>query len=359
MHRYTLIYPTLGIIAPLVAFWIYQQNQNFTTIIGLCIVLVLLLSIVSFQLYRSNTAFAQTQAELSSTNQELQKRISELQASQSQLVQTEKMSSLGQMVAGVTHEINTPLAYTRSNTVLVDSQLADINKLVEACARQADYLLNGEALDEDTLAEQISHVAVLAQELRQEKIIEEMRELLRNNISGLNQIAELVSNLKNFSRLDRQKIASVDLNEGLESVLIIARNELKYKVDLIKDYGDIPQVRCSPSQINQVFLNLIVNAAHAIEQQGTISLRTRQQGDFVRVEIEDTGKGIPADIMPHIFDPFYTTKEIGEGTGLGLSIAYQIVQQHNGTIKVDSQPESGTKFVIDLPIESVMDADLN
>src|SRR5262249_31248423 len=138
-------------------------------------------------------------------------------------------------------------------------------------------------------------------------------------------------NLKDFSRLDRKKVDKVNLHNGLDSALRIAHNMLKHKVDIVKNYGDIPLVTCMPSQLNQVFLNMLVNAAQAIDDRGTITLSTRTKGAYVEVSIEDNGKGIPDDVVPHIFEPFFTTKGVGEGTGLGLAICYQIVEQHGGT----------------------------
>jgi signal transduction histidine kinase len=346
----TLLYPLLALILLSTGYGTYLQTQNAWALLVTALLALLLIIYLSVQRVKLSSA-------LSHSDRELQNRLNELKQSQTHLVQTEKMSSLGQMVAGIAHEINTPLAYTRSNTVLVESQLGQIDQLVLACAQQADYLLSDQEIDEDQLAEQISQVAILAQEMRRDKTIDEMRELLQNNANGLDTIADLVSNLKNFSRLDRQQVASVDLNAGLESVLIIARNELKYKVDIIKDFGKLPTVRCSPSQINQVFLNLIVNAAQAIEQQGTITLRTSASKSHVKIEIADTGKGIPDEVLPNIFDPFFTTKDIGEGTGLGLSIAYRIVQQHGGSLNVESAPGQGTKFIMTLPLISQLQED--
>ena len=158
-------------------------------------------------------------------------------------------------------------------------------------------------------------------------------------------------NLKNFSRLDRSKVASFNLNEGIESTLTLARHDLKNHT-IKKNFGDIPPVTCSPSQINQVFLNLINNASQAIEAgRGVITLTTRRQDvDHVAVEVQDNGKGIPPDVLPKIFDPFFTTKDVGKGTGLGLSIVYKIVEQHGGKISVDSAPGVGTKFTVVLPL---------
>ena len=177
----------------------------------------------------------------------------------------------------------------------------------------------------------------------------EMGELLQASVSGLDQISEMVLNLKDFSRLDRKKVDKVNLNDGLDSALMIAQNTLKHKVEVIKKYGDIPPIACALSQINQVFLNLLVNAAQAIEEWGMITLTTMAKGDHVEVTIEDDGSGIPTEALPHIFEPFFTTKDVGEGTGLGLAISYQIIEQHGGTISAQSEVGQGTRFTISLP----------
>jgi len=182
-------------------------------------------------------------------------------------------------------------------------------------------------------------------------VMEELQALLTDGLHGIAQISELVLNLKNFSRLDRSKVSSFNLNEGIESTLLLARHELKSHT-VKKSFDDIPPVTCSPSQINQVFLNLISNAAQAIESgRGVITITTRRQdAEHVAVEIQDNGKGIPAEVLPRIFDPFFTTKDVGKGTGLGLSIAYKIVEQHGGRISVDSAVGVGTKFTVVLPL---------
>ena len=185
----------------------------------------------------------------------------------------------------------------------------------------------------------------------------EVNTLLQDGIHGIEQISEIVLNLKNFSRLDREKVTDFSVEEGLNSTLLLARNLLKNKVEVRKDFGDVPQVSGSPSQVNQVFLNIITNAAQAMPERDTeniITLRTSiaPNGDMVQVEIQDNGKGIPDDVLPHIFDPFYTTKAIGEGTGMGLSISYKIIQEHGGSIQVESVKDVGTAFTIFLPLEA-------
>jgi len=166
-------------------------------------------------------------------------------------------------------------------------------------------------------------------------------------------VRAIVQNLKSFSRLDEAKASYVDLNDCLESTITIAWNELKYKTTLQRDYGELPEVKCLPQQLNQVFLNILVNAAHAIENQGEVTVRTRLEGEQVAISIHDTGSGIAPEILGRIFEPFFTTKEVGKGTGLGLSISYDIIQKHNGTLEVQSSPQAGTTFTIRLPIEGV------
>jgi len=299
---------------------------------------------------------------LNAANEELERRVIErtreltaalrqLKESEAQLIQSEKMSSLGQMVAGVAHEINTPLAYVKNSLGSVSGKLRDLTRLAAETEKLLELLRSGGANPQD-LAEQFGLTERLIAQLRAHHALEDLEALASDGLHGIGQISEIVGNLKNFSRLDRSKVASFNLNEGLDSTLAIARHELKHHV-VKKHYGDIPPITCSPSQVNQVFLNLINNAAQAIGPgQGEIRITTRRDGaEHVAVEVADNGKGIPPEVLPRIFDPFFTTKDVGKGTGLGLSIVYKIVEQHGGSISVDSTVGVGTRFTVVLPLQ--------
>jgi signal transduction histidine kinase len=299
---------------------------------------------------------------LNAANEELEQRVIErtrelsealkhLKESEAQLIQSEKMSSLGQMVAGVVHEINTPLAYAKNSLGSVGGRLQDLARLAAETEKLLELLRSGAANPQE-LAEQFGLTERLVAHLRAHHALEELQALVKDGLHGIGQISEIVGNLKNFSRLDRSKVAAFNVNEGLDSTLAIARHELKHHA-VKKNYGNVPAITCSPSQINQVFLNLINNAAQALGPgPGEIRITTRREGaGHVAVEVADNGKGIPAEVLPKIFDPFFTTKDVGKGTGLGLSIVYKIVEQHGGRISVDSTVGVGTRFTVVLPLQ--------
>ncbi|HEX9687301.1 MAG TPA: ATP-binding protein [Burkholderiales bacterium] len=298
-----------------------------------------------------NAANEELEQRVIERTRELTEALKQLKESEAQLIQSEKMSSLGQMVAGVVHEINTPLAYVKNSLGSVSGMLQDLTRLAVETEKLLELLRAGAANPQD-LAEQFGLTERLIAQLRAQHALDEVDALARDGLHGIGQISEIVGNLKNFSRLDRSKVASFNLNEGLDSTLAIARHELKHHV-VKKHYGDIPPITCSPSQVNQVFLNLVTNAAQAMgPAPGEIRITTRREGAaHVAVEVADNGKGIPPEVLPKIFDPFFTTKEVGKGTGLGLSIVYKIVEQHGGRISVDSTVGVGTRFTVVLPLQ--------
>jgi signal transduction histidine kinase len=287
---------------------------------------------------------------------ELSDALKHLKESESQLIQSEKMSSLGQMVAGVAHEINTPLAYVKNSLGQVSEKLPQIDSALEHSEKLLELL--GAGNDPEGLSQAFQQTASQVTALRQQHVIEELSSLVKDGMYGTGQVAEIVANLKNFSRLDRSKVAHVSLNDGLNSTLLLAKHQLK-SVTVNKNFGEIPQVTCAPSQVNQVFLNLITNAVQAMPgEKGIITLTTRKEGEGVAVDVQDNGSGIPPEVMSKIFDPFFTTKEIGKGTGLGLSISYKIVEQHGGKITVVSKPGEGTTFTVWLPCTPPPEAQL-
>jgi len=266
--------------------------------------------------------------------------INRLEEAHNQLLQAEKMASIGQLAAGVAHEINNPIGFVNSNLGVLQNYVKTLLNLI------SKY----ELYESELSAE--SHAAIVA--LKQETDLAYLRDdvgnLLAESLGGLQRVKRIVQDLKDFSHISDSEMQWANLEDGLESTLNVVWNELKYKAEVVKDYGKLPEIECIPSQLNQVFMNLLVNAAQAITEHGRITLRTRQEGENVRIEIADTGSGIPLEIINRIFDPFFTTKPVGTGTGLGLSITHGIVRKHNGRIDVSSRAGEGTTFSITIPI---------
>ena len=292
--------------------------------------------------FRDITARRHQEQLLQEANTRLQQSNAELKATQSQLLQSEKMASVGQLAAGVAHEINNPVGFVNSNLGTLKTYVERLLLVIDTYGKFEQRLADDpSAMQSLIAAKEEADLAYLR---------DDVLELLRESQDGLARVKRIVADLKDFSHVDQTEWQVVDLNAGLESTLNVVWNELKYKAEIIRAFGPIPPVRCLAGQLNQVFMNLLINAAHAIDTRGTITLTTRQEGDDVIIQVADSGHGIPSDVLPRIFDPFFTTKPVGKGTGLGLSIAWDIVAKHTGRITVDSTPGVGTVFTLRLPI---------
>ena len=267
-----------------------------------------------------------------------------LEDAQRQLLQADRLSTIGQLAAGVAHEINNPIGYIQSNLETLRDYVASLFRLIsvqESALRQLAHAQPGASAETEKVRQEIDF----------DFIAKDLPTLLKESQEGITRVRKIIGDLREFSRAGHlEKWTMTDLHAGLDSTLNIVWNDLKYKVDLVKQYGELPQIECLPSQLNQVFMNILVNAGHAIEEHGQITIATRAEDDFVFVEISDTGKGIAQEHLPRIFEPFFTTKEVGKGTGLGLSISYGIVRKHGGDVDVRSEVGVGSMFVVKLPV---------
>lgn len=269
--------------------------------------------------------------------------IEQLKMAQAQLMQSEKLASIGQLAAGVAHEINNPIGFVNAN----------LNTLGNYVATLLEGIKLYQCITNGSLPSSVAQSEMQAFEERADLqfLSEDVTELLAESNEGLQRVKNIVQSLKDFSRTGESNWQMADLHRGLDSTLNIANNELKYKVTIIKQYGELPMIKCLASELNQVFMNLLVNAAQAIQDRGSVTIRSERCGQRVAVSISDTGHGIAPEHINRIFEPFFTTKPVGSGTGLGLSLSYGIIKKHGGDIHVSSEMGKGTTFRIELPID--------
>ncbi|OGR14953.1 MAG: hypothetical protein A2277_21060 [Desulfobacterales bacterium RIFOXYA12_FULL_46_15] len=292
----------------------------------------------------------QLQEELILQNKKLDSTLRELKTTQGHILQSEKMASIGQLAAGVAHEINNPIGFIGSNLDALKDYMEDVDELLSHYQKLCKLLVaapGGSLCTE--IQNEVKAITEFEEQIEIDYLKKDIPELLHDCKDGTQRVGKIVADLKNFAHPGNDKQMLVDINKGLESTLNVVYNELKYKATVTREFGDIPMVEGFPQKLNQVFMNILVNAAQAITEKGEIRIKTKKEGGQVLVAISDTGCGIKEEHLQKIFDPFFTTKEIGKGTGLGMNIAYNIIQEHKGKISVQSTVGKGTTFTVSLP----------
>jgi signal transduction histidine kinase len=269
---------------------------------------------------------------------------------QTQLLQSEKLASIGQLAAGVAHEINNPVGFISNNMEVLQEYVGNYTKILRVIEQIKIQMDSG---DMEKVKATIIELKKLEEDINLDYMMSDVNKLLEQSSRGLERIRKIVLDLKTFAREDKTEATElIKVEEVIDSILSIVQSEIKYKAELIKEYGNTPLIKGSAQRLGQVFINLLVNASHAIEDRGKIIIKTYQKDQYVCINVTDTGKGIASEDMKKIFDPFFTTKPVGQGTGLGLSVSYEIVKKHGGEIRVESKIGEGTTFMVMLPINN-------
>ncbi|MDD2270631.1 MAG: response regulator [Desulfuromonadaceae bacterium] len=275
-------------------------------------------------------------------NRELEAALEEIERTQTQIIQQEKMASVGQIAAGVAHEINNPMGYISSN----------MNSLFKYAEKLAQFIdIQEQAIEKSSDEETKKSITELKRQIKLDFVMKDFRDLIAESLEGSKRVSKIVQDLKSFSRIDGDEAIPADLNTYIQSTINVVRNEIKYVAELDIRLGDIPLVVCRPQQISQVVMNLLVNAAHSISSNGVITIATTHVKNTVEISVTDTGCGISPENISKIFEPFFTTKEVGKGTGLGLAISRDIVRKHGGELLVMSETGKGTVFTVQLPLQ--------
>lgn len=282
--------------------------------------------------------------ELSKQKAELENVLKNLKATQSQLVESERMASLGQLTAGLAHELNNPVNFISGNVIPLKRDIEDILQVISTY---------DSVVKEQKLEGNFTHVEALKEELELEFLIKEIHQLLEGIYEGASRSGQIVKGLRSFSRLDSGSFEYTNIHEGMDSAIHLLDARLGDRIKINKNYGDIPNIECLPVKLNQVFLHLLTNSIQAIDGKGEISLETSLIESTIKISVKDSGQGMEAEVLANVFEPFFTTHEVGEGVGLGLSITYGIVKQHGGQIDVSSAPGEGAEFVITLPLQQI------
>ena len=323
-----------------------NQLRNALIAYGICLLITLM-----FFAYQIRKNFLSLEQQVADRTEEINTAYEDLKESQEQLIQSEKMASLGQMVAGVAHEINTPLGYVTSNIDTLKLNLDDLDSVIKDLD-EVNNAISSSQRDNKLVTQKLVKTIKKYRETEAAEIMSESNQLISDGVYGLSEISKLVTGLKDFARLDRQNTEQIDIHDCIESSLTIASNHIRdNNVTIERDFKDLPKIDCYPSKLNQLFLNIITNACQAMKKEGgQLIVSTQLEDDQAVLRFRDQGIGMTEETMSKIFDPFFTTKEVGEGTGLGMSIAYKIIQAHAGSIDVQSVLGKGSEIKISLPI---------